>query len=157
MLRSLMVISLFFIGCNPVKKVLQSPEKTQEVVAEYVKRNPQKNDTTYLPGDTVTITSIIVDSVPLPYPVNHKYTETRYIDRTITDTVKVIDRTFIDALSNRLKALEVQVSDLRVEVQEWKSKAQVRLYWLIGLITAIVGAGVFYVIRTFQPKITIGK
>jgi hypothetical protein len=141
-------------GCNPVKQVLKSPEKTEEVVVEYVKRNPQKNDTVYkyLPGDTIETYQVIYDSVKLPYPVNHKYTEVRTIERTIVDTVKieVIDRKFIDALDKRVKALEG-------ELAEWKDKAKTRGWWLVVLITIIVGSGVFYLVKTFQPKITIGK
>jgi hypothetical protein len=151
---------LFYIalnGCNPVKQVLKSPEKTEAVVVEYVKRNPPKNDTTFLPGDTLTITTVVKDSVKLPFPVNHRYTETHYIDRTITDTIKVIDRSFIDALNNRLTALEKEFTEMKADRDKWKSAAQVRLYWLIGLLLLILGAGVFYVIRILQPKITLMK
>ena len=151
---------LFYLaigGCNPVKQVLKSQQKTEEVVREYVKTNPPKNDTAFIPGDTLTITKVVRDSIPLPYPVNHKYTETHYIDRTITDTVKVIDRSFIDALNNRLSKLELEFAEMKADRDKWKGMAQVRLYWLIGLIAMIVGAGVFWVVKTFQPKITIGK
>jgi len=144
-------------SCNPVKQVLKSKERTEKVVREYVKENPPKNDTTFIKGDTLTLTRVIVDSVPLPYPVNHKYTETHYIDRTITDTIKVIDRSFIDALNNRLNVLEKEFTEMKADRDTWRSAARVRLYWLIGLITLILGAGVFYVIRILQPKITIGK
>lgn len=152
-----MAMMVLLFGCNPVKQVLKSQEKTEEVVRQYVKTNPPKNDTAFIPGDTLTITKVVVDSIPLPYPVNHKYTETHYIDRTITDTVKVIDRSFIDALNNRLSKLELEFAEMQADRDRWKSAAQVRLYWLIGLIVIIVGAGVFYVIKVLQPKITLMK
>lgn len=154
----LFVVLMFLLfSCNPVKQVLKSKEATEKVVREYVKDNPPKNDTTFLPGDTMTITTVIRDSVKLPYPVNHKYTETHYIDRTITDTIKVIDRSFIDALNNRLSILEKEFTEMKADRDGWKAKAQVRLYWLLALLAVILGAGVFYVVKTFQPKITIGK
>jgi hypothetical protein len=141
-------------GCNPVKQVLKSPEKTEAVVVEYVKRNPPKNDTNYiyLPGDTIETYQVIYDSVRLPYPVNHKYTEVRTIERTIVDTVKqtVIDRTLLGALEKRVNLLEKELDD-------WKDKAQRRGWLLAFLITLIVGGGIFYLVKTFQPKITIGK
>jgi hypothetical protein len=144
-------------GCNPVKQVLKSKESTEKVVRQYVKDNPPKNDTTFIPGDTVQINYVVKDSVKLPYPVNHKYTEYHYIDRTIRDTVKVLDRSFIDALNNRLTALEKDFTEMKADRDTWKSKAQVRLYWLIALLVIILGAGVFYVIKILQPKITLMK
>ena len=150
-------LMVLIFGCNPVKQVLKSQEKTEEVVRQYVKTNPPKNDTAFIPGDTLTITKVVVDSIPLPYPVNHKYTETHYIDRTVTDTVKVIDRSFIDALNNRLSKLELEFAEMQADRDRWKGAAQVRLYWLIGLIVIIVGAGVFYIIKVLQPKITLMK
>jgi hypothetical protein len=141
-------------GCNPVKQVLKSPEKTEAVVVEYVKRNPPKNDTNYvyMPGDTIETFQVIYDSVKLPYPVNHKYTEVRTIERTIVDTVEVtiIDRKLLGALEKRVNVLEKELDD-------WKDKAQRRGWILAFLITLIVGGGVFYLVKTFQPKITLMK
>jgi hypothetical protein len=141
-------------GCNPVKQVLKSPEKTEAVVVEYVKRNPPKNDTNYVyvPGDTIETFQVVYDSVRLPFPVNHRYTEKHYIDRIIVDTVKqtVIDRSFMAALESRIGKLET-------ELEDWKDKAQRRGWILAFLITLIVGGGIFYVVKTFQPKITLMK
>jgi hypothetical protein len=141
-------------GCNPVKQVLKSPEKTEAVVVEYVKRNPPKNDTNYvyMPGDTIETFQVIYDSVRLPYPVNHKYTEIRTIERTVVDTIKetVIDRSMMAALEKRIIKLED-------ELEDWKDKAQRRGWILAFLIILVVGGGVFYLVKTFQPKITLMK
>jgi hypothetical protein len=138
------------MGCNPVKQVLKSPEKTEQVVVEYVKRNPVKNDTIYIPGDTITTYDVIYDSVKLPYPVNHKYTEIRTIEHTIRDTVEIIDRKLLGALEKRVDKLEKDLT-------HWKNLAQKRGLWLIIIITLLAGGGIIYLIKTFQPKITLGK
>ena len=151
------ILMFLLFSCNPVKQVLKSKEATEKVVREYVKENPPKNDTLFIPGEVIFRDTTIRDSVPLPYPVNHKYTETRIIEQHIRDTVKVIDRSFIEVLNNRLTILEKEFAEMKADRDGWKAKAQVRLYWLLALLAAILGAGVFYVVKTFQPKITIGK
>jgi hypothetical protein len=156
--RLIALLSIVLLAaCNPVKQVLKSKEKTDEVVRQYVKENPPKNDTTFIPGEVIFRDTTIRDSVPLPYPVNHRYTETRIIEQHIRDTIKVIDRSFIEALNNRLEKLESEFTEMKADRDRWKSAAQIRLYWLLGLILIIVGAGVFYVIRILQPKITLMK
>jgi hypothetical protein len=137
----LLLVGLF--GCNPVKAVLASPEKTAQVVVEYVKRNPVRNDTLLIPGDTVTLVQVTRDSVRLPYPVNHRYTETKVIERTITDTIRILDRSLLAPLEKRLEKLED-------ELTHWKHTAQVRLYWLLALIAGIVGIGLLKLIQVFK-------
>lgn len=158
-LAIILIIGLLFLlfGCNPVKQVLKSKEKTETVVREYVKDNPPKNDTLFIPGEVVFRDTTIRDSIPLPYPVNHKYTETRIIEQHIRDTIKVIDRSFIDALNTRLTTLEKEFTEMKADRDYWRSEARVRLYWLLGLIALIVGAAVFYVIRILKPTINFVK
>jgi hypothetical protein len=148
-----LMVLLFYLattGCNPVKQVLKSPEKTEQVVVEYVKRNPVKNDTIYIPGDTITTYDVIYDSVKLPYPVNHKYTEIRTVEHTITDTVEIIDRKLLGALEKRVTKLETDLT-------YWKNLAQKRGLYLIIIIALLLGGGIIYLIKTVQPKITLGK
>jgi hypothetical protein len=156
---AIMASLLYFatMGCNPVKQVLKSQERTEEVVRDYVKKNPPKNDTLFIPGEVIHRDTTIRDSIPLPYPVNHRYTETRIIEQMVRDTIKVIDRSFIDALNNRLTKIETQFVEMKADRDKWKSAAQIRLYWLLALIALIIGAGVFYVIKILQPKITLMK
>lgn len=151
----MLLLSLF--SCNPVKQVLKSKEKTEKVVRQYVKDNPPKNDTMFIPGEVIRLDTTIYDSVPVPYPVNHKYTEKHYIKEHSRDTIKVIDRTFIDLLNTRLSNLEKEFLEMKADRDMWRSEARVRLYWLVGIILLILGAGVFYVIRILQPKITLMK
>lgn len=153
----LLWILLLLIGCNPVKKVLQSKEATEKVVREYVKNNPPKNDTLFIPGEVIHRDTTIYDSVPVPYPVNHKYTETRIIEQHIRDTIKVIDRSFIEALNNRLTGIENSLIQMTKERDYWKKEAQNRLYILIGIMAAIISGIVILVIRALRPKLTFGK
>ena len=151
------VMYVAFTSCNSVKQVLKSKEKTEKVVRQYVKDNPPKNDTLFIPGEVIRLDTTIYDSIKVPYPVDHKYIEKHYIKEHSRDTIKVIDRSFIDALNNRLTALEKEFVEMKADRDYWKSAARVRLYLLIGLLTLILGAGVFYVIRILQPKITLMK
>lgn len=152
-----LIIILLFASCNPVKQVLKSKEKTETVVREYVKVNPPKNDTLFIPGEVIRLDTTIYDSVKVPYPVDHKYVEKHYIKEHSRDTIKVIDRSFIDLLNTRLTNLEKAFVEMKADRDYWKSEARVRLYWLIGFMVAILGGIVFYIIKIFQPKITVGK
>ena len=145
-----LIIILLFASCNPVKQVLKSPEKTDRVVVEYVKNNPPKNDTLYIPGTVTVKDTTIYDTIPLPYPVNHKYTETRVIEKRVRDTITIIDRSFTEALATRLKALEVQVSDLRADRDYWRKEARTRLYFLVGIVGLFLAWLVFTVVKMFK-------
>jgi len=127
-------IILSFASCNPVKKVLQSPTMTERVVVEYLKANPPKTQTFYLPGKDTTIIkdTIIYDSIRLPYPVNHKYTEIRYVDKLVRDTIRIVDRSFDSLYIRKINALEAIVSelqasnkDMRKEIWTWRIVAAI--------------------------------
>lgn len=60
-----MLSVLIAVSCNPVKRVLNDPAKTQQVVDKYLQDYPVNHDTiiTYLPGDTITSMLIGYDTV----------------------------------------------------------------------------------------------
>lgn len=151
------LIILIFASCNPVKKVLQSQEATEKVVREYVKKNPPKNDTTYIRGKDSIIRWVEIDTVPLPYPVKEKYIERHFTEKSRVDTTKLKDRELLQALSNRLTLVENGLLQMTKERDYWKKEAQTRLYFLIGIVGAIVAGLVLWVIKAFRPRITIGK
>lgn len=128
------IIILLFAQCSPVKKVLQSPAMTEKVVVEWLKVNPPKTQTVYLPGKDTTILkdTIVYDSIRLPYPVNHRYTEIRYVDRLIRDTVKIYDRTFDSLLLRKVNSLEVIIDQLRADNKEMRKEI-----WTWRIIAAI--------------------
>ena len=107
---------------------------TERVVVEYMKANPPKTQTFYLPGKDTTIIkdTIIYDSIRLPYPVNHKYTEIRYVDKLVRDTIRIIDRSLDSLYIRKINALEAIVSqlqaaskDMRKEIWTWRMVAAI--------------------------------
>ena len=127
-------VILSFAQCSPVKKVLQSPTMTEKVVVEWLKVNPPKTETFYLPGKDTTIIkdTIIYDSIRLPYPVNHRYTEIRYVDRLIRDTIKIYDRTYDSLMLRKVNSLEVIIDELRADNKELRKEI-----WTWRIIAAI--------------------
>jgi hypothetical protein len=149
---------LFLVfGCNPVKQVLKSKERTAQVVREYIKDNPAKNDTIFKPGEVIRLDTVIRDSIPLPYPVTHRYTEKHYIKEHSRDTITIVDKTFETLLNARLTKLETEFTQMKADRDYWRAEARVRLYWLLGIIGLIVGGGILYVIKVLKPSISIGK
>ena len=123
-----------------IRTVQQSTPATDSVIRWYLKVNPPKNDTTYLPGkDTLIVRdTTIYDSVPVPYPVNHRYTEKHYKDRLIVDTVQVVDKSFVSSLNRRLDELNQQLLQVMDDRDEWKHKAQLRLWIMIAVIAVVI-------------------
>jgi hypothetical protein len=153
----LILLAFLMFGCNPVKQVLKSKERTERVVRQYVKENPPTNDTIFIPGEVVRLDTTIYDTVPLPYPVNHRYTEKHYIKEHSRDTLKIVDKTFEQLLNNRLTKLETEFEAMKTERNHWRSEARFRLWLLIGLIAVIVAGGVVYLVKVLKPTVTLMK
>ena len=132
---------MLFIGCNPVKQVLRDQEKLEEVAKVVVKGGWCANDTTFITKsdtlvemdtiiriDTQTDTEIINDSV---YITKWK---TRDIVKSVTihDTIKsfIVDNA-------RVRLLQADSTRLTNLANEYKSKADSRLNWLISLLVLI--------------------
>lgn len=137
MTRVLLILSLFFIGCNPVKHILKDPNKVSQVVAEYVKQNPPKNDTIVHIGVPIVRDSTVRDTIPLPYPVKERYETIHYRDNIRVDTVKVIDRSLLDAMDTRVRNLENSVKAITEERDYWRKRAI-----LYEIILAVIGVSV---------------
>lgn len=138
-MRKLILIAFIFASCNPVKKVLRSDKMMQDVVIEWNKKNPPKTETIILPGKDTTIIrdSIVLDSVPLPYPVTttHRVIEKHYIDRLIVDTLRIIDRSLDSILVRRLQAIEGEMQIMSVKLSAQKKESWI---WRIVAIAAVV-------------------
>lgn len=52
---------LLLSGCDPIKRAMKRQERLDAAVSEYLRRNPPKADTLYLPGDTIYHTDTIVN------------------------------------------------------------------------------------------------
>jgi len=157
---------LLFFACNPVKRVLRSPEKTLVVVDSYLQHYPITSDTVYktIRGDSVTTIGGYTDTsysdiLENDYvgggidvggnavwisPNTVTKVVTKYLTKTIkvTDTVKqtIIDRTFQTALQRDLAGKGVAIDQLSKDVQEMKvSRNKFRLWFWI--IVGALGAG----------------
>ena len=130
---------LIMCSCNPVKRVLSNPKLTDKVVAEWRKDNPYDTAKTVVPGkDTVIIRETVkYDSIPLPYPVNHRYTEIRYKDRLVTDTVYIRDTAMIGVLLRKIEAQEVVINELRADIKSLRGfKAGVIFLAVLAFVIA---------------------
>lgn len=60
----LFVAALFLLllsSCDPIKRAMKRQERLDAAVSEYLRRNPPRADTLYLPGDTIYHTDTIVN------------------------------------------------------------------------------------------------
>jgi len=107
---------------------------TERVVVEYLKANPPKTQTFYLPGKDTTIIkdTIIYDSIRLPYPVNHRYTEIRYVDKLVRDTIRIVDRSLDSLYIRKINALEAIVSELQADNKDMRKEI-----WTWRIVAAI--------------------
>jgi len=138
----LMGAVLMMMSCNATKKVLKNPVATEKVALEYIKKNPRKNDTTFLPGKIIVTDTTIFDTIPLPYPVKEKYTETKYRETLVRDTIRIVDRTFEQALVKRVDALEIGLAEMKQERNKWRTEAWI---WR-GIIFAVMA---FFILKPF--------
>ena len=135
------LLLLLLVSCNPVKQVLRDQEKLEEVAKVVVKGGWCANDTTFITKsdtlievdtlvrvDVETHTEIINDTT---YITNWK---TRDIIKstTIHDTIKsfIVDNA-------RVRLLQADSTRLTNVANEYKSKADSRLNWLISLLVLI--------------------
>ena len=136
-----LLLLILFVACNPVKQVLRDQEKLEQVAKVVVKGGWCANDTTFVAKsdtlvemdtiiriDTQTDTEIINDSV---YITKWK---TRDIVKSVTihDTIKsfIVDNA-------RVRLLQADSTRLTNLANEYKSKADSRLNWLISLLVLI--------------------
>lgn len=156
------VLALMVASCGPEKKltkrerkavktVLASPSATDSVINGYLQKNPPKNDTTFLPGREVITERVHHDTIPLPYPVNDRYETTKIIEKRVTDTVKVMDKSFLESFQRQIDELRADVASIKAERDEWKGKAQDRRWWLV-LTWVVVGAIIVIAVILFVVK-----
>lgn len=137
----ILLLSLFLLSCNPVKRVLKDRERFEELAKEVVRSGYCASDTiiqtksdTLVTFDTVyekgtEIINDIYRTDTLKIPVTKKITKTI----TIRDTIQKI---VVD--NARIKLLEADLGVLSQKAEEYKEKAQTRLKWLILLLIAIL-------------------
>jgi hypothetical protein len=170
---SLLTLVILALACNPVKQVLKSESKTQQVIEAYIKTHPFKNDTilTVLPGDTITtekidtITQTIYKTIKDTVYATKTNTVTRVIEKRITDTVResVNNYDFVNALNKQNENLkqegirkDEQNKILKEQVAEWKSTARSRNVKFFSLLAIVIGgAGLYAYNKFFKPTINV--
>lgn len=135
----ILLLSLFLLSCNPVKRVLKDRERFEELAKEVVRSGYCASDTiiqtksdTLVTYDTIYEKGAEIDiyrTDTLRIPLTKKITKTI----TIRDTIQkvVIDNA-------RIKLLKADLAVISQKVEEYKDKAQTRLLWLILLLIAIL-------------------
>lgn len=127
------------MSCSPVKRVMKNPAHVEKVVAQWRLTHPLDTQKIVIKGKDTTIISEVVrvDSIRLPYPVNHKYTEIRIKDRLVTDTVYLRDTAMIGVLIRKIEGLEFAISELKAENKSLKGfKAGVIFLGILAVVIA---------------------
>lgn len=131
----MLITACFLASCNPVKKILKDESKIAQVVEQYVKTHPVKNDTTIHIGlPQVVRDSIIRDTIKLSVPIKERYETIHYRDNVRVDTVKIMDRTLLAALDKRVQDLEKRVEVITEERDYYKKQYRLYLSIVIGMV-----------------------
>ena len=136
-----LLLLILFIACNPVKQVLRDQDKLEEVAKVVVKGGWCANDTTFIVKsdtlvefDTLVNIDIQVDTQKVNEFVYITNWKTRDIIKSITihDTIKsfIVDNA-------RVRLLQADSTRLINLANDYKSKADSRLNWLISLLVLI--------------------
>ena len=135
------LLLLLFVGCNPVKQVLRDQDKLEEVAKVVIAGGWCANDTTFIVKsdtlvefDTLVNIDIQVDTQKVNEFVYITNWKTRDIIKSVTihDTVKsfIVDNA-------RVRLLQADSTRLINLANDYKSKADSRLNWLISLLVLI--------------------
>lgn len=154
--------------CNAEKKVLNSKDKTQNVVNAWLKAHPLKIDTNwvYVPGDTTTTLLIGYDTTTVWDTVTkfitQTVTKTKVVTNTVHDTVKVtigcsgvkepcaLLKAAQDGLASKMSQYDQQVLETKrqeLRADKWKFR-----FWLGVSILALLVA-LFVGVKLFKPRI----
>jgi hypothetical protein len=135
------LLLLLLIGCNPVKQVLRDQEKLEEVAKVVVKGGWCANDTTFVvKSDTLVEvdTLVKIDTLTDTYVLNDTTYITKWKTREITKSITIHDTIKSFIVDNaRVRLLQADSTRLINLANDYKSKADSRLNWLISLLVLI--------------------
>ena len=139
-MRYLLLLFLF-VACNPVKQVLRDQEKLEEVAKVVVKGGWCANDTTFITTSDTLVeldTLVRIDTLTDTYVLNDTTYITKWKTREITKKVIIHDTIKSFIVDNaRVRLLQADSTRLTNLANEYKSKADSRLNWLISLLVLI--------------------
>lgn len=137
----LFFVVLWLVSCNPVKQVLRDQDKLEEVAKVVIKGGWCANDTTFIvKSDTTTVIDTLVEIYPDVEirTVNDTTYVTEYKTKTINKTLTIRDTIKSFIVDNaRVRLLQADSTRLSNLANEYKSKADSRLNWLISLLVLI--------------------
>ena len=136
----ILLISLFFLSCNPVKQVLRDREKLDEVAKYVVASGYCANDTIIkTKSDTlITYDTVIEKGADIFRDIYHTDTLRLPLTKKIVKTIRIRDTIKSVVVDNaRIKLLEAKLAVQIEKTQEYKDKANSRLKWMILLLIAI--------------------
>jgi hypothetical protein len=135
------LLILLLIGCNPVKQVLRDQEKLEEVAKVVVKGGWCANDTTFITKSDTLVemdTIIRIDTQTDTHIFNDTTYITKWKTRDITKTLTIHDTIKSFIVDNaRVRLLQADSTRLNNLANEYKSKADSRLNWLVSLLVLI--------------------
>jgi hypothetical protein len=135
------LLLLLLIGCNPVKQVLRDQEKLEEVAKVVVKGGWCANDTTFITTSDTLVeldTLVRIDTLTDTYVLNDTTYITKWKTREITKKVTIHDTIKSFIVDNaRVRLLQADSTRLINLANDYKSKADSRLNWLISLLVLI--------------------
>jgi hypothetical protein len=143
MKKTISLLLILLVGCNPVKQVLRDQQKLDAVAKVVVAGGYCANDTTYIvkSDTTIKVDTLVQNDTTIQVETRN---DTTYLTRlkyrdiiksiTIHDTIKsvVVDNA-------RLNLIQADLTAERIKSKEWERKAERRAGWLIILILAIAG------------------
>jgi len=138
---ALLLLFLWVTSCNPVKQVLRDQEKLEKVAKVVVKGGWCANDTTFIvKSDTLVEvdTLVRIDTLTDTYVLNDTTYITKWKTREITKKVTIHDTIKSFIVDNaRVRLLQSDSTRLINLANDYKSKADSRLNWLISLLVLI--------------------
>jgi hypothetical protein len=135
------LLLILLVGCNPVKQVLKNQEMLEEVAKVVVKGGWCANDTTFIvKSDTLVEvdTLVRIDTLTDTYVLNDTTYITKWKTREITKSITIHDTIKSFIVDNaRVRLLQADSTRLINLANDYKSKADSRLNWLISLLVLI--------------------
>jgi hypothetical protein len=135
------LLLVLLIGCNPVKQVLRDQEKLEKVAKVVVKGGWCANDTTFITTSDTLVevdTLVMIDTLTDTYVLNDTTYITKWKTREITKSITIHDTIKSFIVDNaRVGLLQADSTRLINLANDYKSKADSRLNWLISLLVLI--------------------
>ena len=134
-----LLLILLLLGCNPVKQVLKDKEKLDKVAERVIEMGYCVNDTIIKTQSDTTITyDTIIEKREILKTLLKTDTLTIPLTKKIVKTITIRDTIQKVVIDNaRIRQLEAKLAIQTERTEEYKTKAQSRLKWLVLLLIAI--------------------